>query len=191
MAQKRNLTKEKIIEATLICANQVGDIDHVTFQLVAKELAIKYPSLYNHFANMRELKNHCSFELYRRLNQQLQEKLVGKTRGEAIEIYATVYKEFALHYFGSYKLLTNHRYLEADESSSGAHTHLQIIRAILQSYQLHDETLIHASRSIRSTVHGFISLYMLGYFQSKDLVDADQTFAFMIQQIVQQLETTN
>lgn len=54
MVQKRNLTKEKIIEASFLLADEIG-LNQITFQKIAEKLDIKYPSLYNHFANIEEL----------------------------------------------------------------------------------------------------------------------------------------
>ena len=53
--QKRNLTKQKIIEVTFELADEIG-LNKVTFQKIAEKLGIKYPSLYNHFKNMENLK---------------------------------------------------------------------------------------------------------------------------------------
>ena len=52
MSQKRNLNKKKIIEATFLVADEVG-IDNITFPKIAERLGIKYPSLYNHFDNIK------------------------------------------------------------------------------------------------------------------------------------------
>ena len=59
MAQKRNLTKEKIIKAAFILADEIG-INQLTFPKLAEKLDIKYPSLYNHFNNMDDLKTEMT-----------------------------------------------------------------------------------------------------------------------------------
>lgn len=77
MVQKRNLTKEKIIEASFLLADEIG-LNQITFQKIAEKLDIKYPSLYNHFANIEELKIKMTIYFLNNLNSTLMERLIGK-----------------------------------------------------------------------------------------------------------------
>lgn len=52
---KRNLTKAKILESARNLAEELG-VQQLTFQNLAVDLGIKYPSLYNHFKNIAEVK---------------------------------------------------------------------------------------------------------------------------------------
>ena len=60
MAKKRNLTKAKILESARNLAEELG-VQQLTFQNLAVDLGIKYPSLYNHFKNIAEVKNALIF----------------------------------------------------------------------------------------------------------------------------------
>lgn len=81
--QKRNLTKEKIILAALSLADEIG-LNQVTFPKLAEKLGIKYPSLYNHFNNIVDLKIGMTVYLLNDLNSSLMKRLIGKSGDEAI-----------------------------------------------------------------------------------------------------------
>jgi len=86
MAKKRNLTKAKILESARNLAEELG-VQQLTFQNLAVDLGIKYPSLYNHFKNIAEVKNALVDLLIQELNDALRRALVGKSGAEAIRIY--------------------------------------------------------------------------------------------------------
>ena len=94
MAKKRNLTKAKILESARNLAEELG-VHQLTFQNLAVDLGIKYPSLYNHFKNIAEVKNALVDLLIQELNDALRRALVGKSGAEAIRIYAETYQQFA------------------------------------------------------------------------------------------------
>lgn len=81
MAKKRNLTKAKILESARNLAEELG-VQQLTFQNLAVDLGIKYPSLYNHFKNIAEVKNALVDLLIQELNDALRRALVGKSGAE-------------------------------------------------------------------------------------------------------------
>ena len=55
---------------------------------------------------------------------------------------------------------------------------VDVLRAVLAPYRLSEEEAIHAIRSLRSIVHGFISLEVAGGFGMP--VDLDASFHWLI-----------
>ena len=55
---------------------------------------------------------------------------------------------------------------------------VDVVRAVLAPYRLNEEEAIHAIRSLRSIVHGFISLEVAGGFGMP--VDLDASFHWLI-----------
>lgn len=181
---KRNLTREKIIQVSFCLANEIG-INQLNFQKIAEELNIKYPSLYNHFTNMDELKIEMTVYILNELNQKLMQRLIGKSGDDAIREYASVYKEFSFENQTAYKLFMNIPSTKNKELLNLMRKITHIIHEILKSY-IEDETLlVHRSRTFRSLLHGFISLYSFGYFQGD--VDIEETFKFMIDDFISSL----
>ncbi|NRY59029.1 TetR/AcrR family transcriptional regulator [Clostridium beijerinckii] len=181
MVQKRNLTKEKIIEASFLLADEIG-LNQITFQKIAEKLDIKYPSLYNHFANIEDLKIKMTIYFLNNLNSTLMERLIGKSGEIAIREFAYVYRDFAFENKSGYKLYVNIPSTESDEVKRLASETNSIIRKILDFYSSDKIFIIHKSRSLRSLLHGFVSLSSHGYFQNP--VNLEDSFELMIDDFI-------
>lgn len=182
--QKRNLTKDKIIQTALSLADEIG-LNQVTFPKLAEKLEIKYPSLYNHFANMDDLKNGMILYLYTELNTRLMMGLIGKSGEEAIREYACVFRDFAFEHRAAYGLFMSIPGRNNEQVTALSHETNEIINRILSFYNLDHESQVHKSRALRSLVHGFISMVFLGYFRAD--VDVEDSFQTMLNDFISTL----
>ncbi|MBK1812721.1 TetR/AcrR family transcriptional regulator [Clostridium sp. YIM B02505] len=179
--QKRNLTKEKIIEVAFSLADEIG-LYQVTFQKIAEKLDIKYQSLYNHFDNMDDLKSKMTVHLFSELNSKLMNKLIGKSSEVAIREFAFVYKDFAFENRTAYELFITIPTLANEEADRLAKETNNIIRQVLYAYTSDETQVIHKSRELRSILHGFVSMVFLGYFHGD--ANIDDSFDLMIDDFI-------
>ena len=184
--QKRNLTKEKIIQVAFSLADEIG-INQVTFPKLAEILGIKYPSLYNHFANMDTLKIEMTICHLKELNLKLMQKLIGKSGKDAIQAFAHVYRDLAFESKTAYGLYVNIPSTKDDEVIRLAKETNSIIHQILDFYIKDEKQLIHKSRALRSLLHGFVSLYSFGYFHNNE-IDLEESFQLMINDFILSLQ---
>ena len=182
--QKRNLTKQKIIEVTFELADEIG-LNKVTFQKIAEKLGIKYPSLYNHFKNMENLKLEMTISSLNRLNSILTQGLIGKSGEDAIKEFSKLYKNFAFENRTAYELFISTRTTGNEEFFNLARETFTIIFQILGYYTNDRVYLTHKSRALRSMLHGFISLYFFGYF--KNDIDLEESFEFLVEDFIYSL----
>jgi AcrR family transcriptional regulator len=182
--QKRNLTKEKIIQVTFSLADDIG-FNQVTFPKIAEKLGIKYPSLYNHFTNMNNLKIEMTVYLLNELNLKLMQRLIGKSGEDAIREFAHVYKDFAFENKTAYGLFMSIPSTENTDLFRLAKETTSIIRRLLEFYIKDEILLVHKSRALRSLLHGFVSLYSFGYFHGE--VSLEDSFKSMIDDFISSL----
>lgn len=187
MAKKRNLSQEKILESARNLAKEIG-VQQLTFQNLAVDLDIKYPSLYNHFKNIGEVKEALADLLIKELNDLLRRALVGKSGGEAISTYAETYQIFAFENAAVYELLISVPQTKNTQLIEGIQETNQIILQILSVYTLSREDLLHKSRELRSLIHGYISMRFLGYFQKEEVASPEESYRRMIQDYINSLE---
>jgi len=180
--QKRNLTKEKIIKVAFSLADEIG-FNQVTFQKIAEKLGIKYPSLYNHFTNMDNLKIEMTVYLLNELNLKLMQRLIGKSGENAIKEFAYVYRDFAFENKTAYGLFMSIPSTENADLFRLAKETTRIIRQLLEFYIKDELLLVHKSRTLRSLLHGFVSLYSFGYFHN-DEVKLEESFQSMIDDFI-------
>ena len=187
MVQKRNLTKEKIIETAFSLADEIG-LNQISFQKIAEKLGIKYPSLYNHFDNIEDLKIKMTIHFLNKLNSRLMERLIGKSGEAAIIEFSYVYREFAVENKSGYRLYMNIPSTENDEVKRLSKETTTIIRKILEFYMEDQAQIIHKSRALRSLLHGFVSLSSHGYFQNP--INLEDSFKFMITDFILTISKT-
>jgi AcrR family transcriptional regulator len=187
MAKKRNLSQIKIVESARALANEVG-VQQLSFQNIAEMLDVKYPSLYNHFKNIGEVKAALTDLLIQELNDLLRNALVGKSGRAAILTYADVYQNFAFENAAVYELLISVPKTENSMLIKRIQETNRIILQILAVYPLSREEQFHKSRELRSLIHGFISLRFLGYFQKEEIADPQESYQRMIADFIESLE---
>ncbi|MBI6872307.1 TetR/AcrR family transcriptional regulator [Clostridium aciditolerans] len=184
--QKRNLTKEKIIQTAFSLADEIG-LNQVTFPKLAEKLGIKYPSLYNHFNNMDDLRIGMTVYLLNDLNSILMKRLIGKSGEAAVREFAFVYRDFAFENRTAYGLFMNIPSTENTEVYRLVIETTSIIYQILEFYIKDKTQLVHKGRTLRSLLHGFVSLYSFGYFHGE--VNLEESFQYMIDDFIKSLST--
>ncbi|MFC4770417.1 TetR/AcrR family transcriptional regulator [Enterococcus hermanniensis] len=185
-SQKRDLSKEKIINLYIKLTHEIG-LNKVSFPRIAEKLEVKTPSLYNHFKNLDDLKIQTAIYLHQELNELLMKELVGKSKGEALLQYALTYRTFSKKFSSVYELLNTIPLMQNTGLSEAGAKSNQVLTKLLTSFDLSEEKTIVKSRSFRSMLHGYITLNQLGYFQNPRM-DDDESFNLMIEEFISEMK---
>ncbi|MBD1379808.1 TetR-like C-terminal domain-containing protein [Metabacillus arenae] len=143
-------------------ATEIVDTDGVyslTLATLAKKLKIRPPSLYNHVDGLQGLQRDLAIygleELYKRMSQAA----IGRSKDEAVHAISQAYISFARDHPGLYEATL---WANADFYSTALENIsskiMDLVVRVLNAYELNDEESIHASRGLRSILHGFASL---------------------------------
>lgn len=186
MTQRRNLSQAKILQATRDLAKEIG-MSQITFPKLAASLNIKYPSLYNHFKNMGEVKFVLTKELIDQLKERLLSGLVGKSGPDALRTYCQLYHDFAFENASVYELLINIPHSHSEVLIEKNMELNRILQKIMAYYPLDEVSILNKSRMLRSMLHGYISMRFLGYFQN-NLSPADDSYHVMVEEFISLLE---
>jgi AcrR family transcriptional regulator len=161
-------------------------IEQLSLGRLAERLGIRSPSLYNHVAGLTGLKHDLALYCSRELIGRLTRATIGKSGREAIFALANAFRDYAREAPARYALTLQAPDAKDQELQDVARQLVDIARAVLAPYKLGEEEAIHAIRSLRSIVHGFISLEMSGGFGMP--VDLDVSFHWLISMFVDGLE---
>jgi len=186
MGKKRRLTKSAILEAAANIADESSSGDVTLLELAAK-LGVKMPSLYNHLQGQNGLRQELAVYAIEQLRAALTNGAVGRSSAEAIRVMCTVYLEFAGKHPGLYRAML--RLPDPNEKQLRAANHrvLQLLLAILAPYRLSKAEGIHAVRTLRAMLHGFVSLEMMGAFSYPPR--RLDSFEFMVAMFVKSLDS--
>ncbi|HLZ64022.1 MAG TPA: WHG domain-containing protein [Ktedonosporobacter sp.] len=177
MSHRAGLAQASVVEAAAKLVDEEG-IEQLTLGHLAERLGIKTPSLYNHVEGLPGLKHELTLYCLRDVMERITRATIGKSRAEAIFAFADTYRAYAREMPGRYAFTLRAPEPGDQEVEAIARQLVGIIAAVLAPYRLSEEDTIHAIRSLRSIVHGFISLEATGGFAMP--IDLDASFHWLI-----------
>lgn len=177
MAPRRGLSRAVVIDAAAGLADRDG-FDALTLGAVAAALGVRPPSLYNHVAGLDGLRRDMALRGVQELGERIRDAAVGRAGADALSALAEAYRAYARERPGLYRALQRAPDPGDAELVAGAERLLQPVLAVLAGYGLGGDDVIHAARSLRSAMHGFVELERLGGFGIG--IDLDASFRFMM-----------
>ena len=137
------------------------------------------PSLYNHVKGIGDLRAAVALSGIAALGDRMTRAAVGRAGEEALFAIARAYREFAREFPGRY--IASIRWMVPGDPQHDAQVGraLEVVTQVLVSYGLHGHTALHATRVLRSGLHGFVSLEDMGGFALE--LDQDASFAWFLE----------
>lgn len=163
MASRAGLSRGAVVEAAASLLDAAGGRE-VSLSELAAHLGVRTPSLYNHVAGQEGLRRELALLGVRELGARLGGAAIGKAADDAVIALAHAYRAFAKERPGLYAATL--RAPDPDDAALVAASDevLGVLRAVLESYGLRDEAALHTIRGLRSLLHGFVSLELIGGF---------------------------
>lgn len=163
MAPRQGLTVDRIVDAAAAIADTDG-LDRLTLGAVATELGVRTPSLYNHVGGLDDLRRLLTVRGITELGTALQRATVGRSGDDAVRSLARAARAFARERPGLYATTVPTTEVDDDAVRAAGDAVLQTVLAVLSGYDLDDQQAVHAARSLRAAVHGFVALERAGGF---------------------------
>lgn len=185
MSHRVGLDQATVVEAAARLVDEEG-IEQLSLGRLAERLGVRTPSLYNHIAGLPGLKRDLALYCLREVLNRLLRATTGKSRTDAIFAFAGAYRDYARETPGRYTLTLQAPDPGDPELAAISQQLIEVALAILAPYKLSEENAIHAIRSLRSIVHGFISLESAGAFAMP--VNLDASFQWLINVFVAGLD---
>jgi AcrR family transcriptional regulator len=139
-------------------------LEGMTLAALAGRLGIQTPSLYNYVTGLAGLRRELALVGLRELLDRLQRAAVGKAAGEALVAFAHAFRAFAHEHPGLYAATLRAPLADDPAWAATASELVGLVVDVLAGYGLEGEDALHATRGLRSLVHGFVALEALGGF---------------------------
>ena len=181
MSPKAGLDRAAVVQAAAKIADTSG-LERVTLTDVAAHLGVRTPSLYNHVAGLPGLRRDLALLGTRELSARLSRATIGKSADQAVFALAEACRAFVMAHPGLYAATVRSvRLLDQPdpELEAAQRETVEIMLAVLASYQLADDAALHAVRGLRSVIHGFAALEAAGGFGLP--LDIDTSFRQLVQ----------
>lgn len=185
MAHRAGLDRAAVVAEATKLVDEEG-AEQLSLGRLAERLSIKTPSLYNHVAGLPGLRHELALFCARELLDWLTQATIGRSRAEAILALADAYRAYAREYPNRYRFTLQAPSADNPQLAAIADEILAVIYAVLRPYDLGEQNMIHAIRSLRSIVQGFVSLEVAGGFAMP--VNLDDSFHWLIQLFIAGIE---
>ncbi len=179
------VTRERLIESAVALLDEHGP-EALTLTAVARALGVRAPSLYHHVDGLDGVRLEVRVHGIERLGDALQRASSGRSGRDALSAVARAYVDFGRHQPGLYALtLAGSDGGDERVRAAGARV-LDTVLAVLHGYGLQDEAALHATRFVRSALHGFAALERAGGFALS--LDQDASFDHLVDAVDAGLE---
>ncbi|WP_318243926.1 MULTISPECIES: TetR-like C-terminal domain-containing protein [Oerskovia] len=161
----------------------------LTLAKVAAAAGVATPSLYKHVGSLADLRRSVALVAVNDLTRATAAATIGRSGPDALSALAWAVRDFAREHPGRYAAIQLSPDLGAADddplSLAGAET-IAVIVAVLRGFDLPEARTVDAIRAVRSAVHGFVSLELLGGFGLPD--DVDHSFEVLVRLLVAGIE---
>ncbi len=151
-----------------------------TLSRVAAELGVKPPSLYNHVASLDALRRDVALRATEDLATRLGAAAMGRAGRDALGAVAVAFRRYATSHPGLYELTATAR-PDDEEFAEMSFRAIEPVIAALRAFDLDEVAAIHAARTLRAALHGFVALENIGGFGLD--VDVDASFAWLVESL--------
>src|SRR5450755_266927 len=187
--RRPGLGPASVTEAGAMLVDEIG-FAQLSMGLVAERLGVKTPSLYKHVTSQADLAHRIAILAATELGDAIRDATQGRAGGDALAAAAHAMRTYVREHPGRYEAVNSARpdgpddpFIQASNRTLGS------LSAVLRGYHLDPAQEIHALRMLRSMLHGFSTLEVVGGFQID--TDIDDSFTWMITFIDQGLQATN
>ena len=183
---RKGLNTDRIVEVAAELIAERG-FDQFSLRELADRLGVKTASLYNHISSLSELTSNIGQLAFERMAGQLYSGTEDTLPFDTLYHIAIGYRKFAKQNPELYKTIVKIPSTGSYDLIEKGQSLVHSLYPVLEACGLSEDDIIHFSRTIRSAMHGFVTLEEAGFFGTA--VDADESYSYMVKALIQPLKT--
>lgn len=180
--RRGRLDQEVVLSAAETLIDRDG-YDALTMTSLAAELDARVSSLYNHVANLEDLRALIQIRAMRMLGEHVRSAAMGHSGADGLRALSHQLRSFARQHPQRYSALTRPP-LDRDGFYAAALDAIEALSVMVRSAGLSEDQMIPTALALFSALHGFVSLEVAGYFGELEAVeqevDLDAVFELLI-----------
>ena len=178
---RAGLTTAIVTQEASRLADEVG-FENLTLSALALRLGVRQPTLYKHVKGTSGLHREMAVLAKRELADVMRRAAVGRARDDALVAIFDAYRTWAIEHPGRYVTTVRAATPGDLDDERAALEALTVVTNVLDGYGLTGDDAIDATRALRATLHGFVTLQSAGAFGLP--VDIDRSFHRMVQGVI-------
>ena len=167
---RAGLSPDAVVSAALEVLDACGP-KGLTLKAVADRAGVVTPSLYKHVRGLRELRRLLAIRILDDAAIRMAVAVMGLAGQEALDAYLTEYRALASRYPHRHTLVERVSY-DDPVFVAASERLINVAYAVVRGFGLEGEDLVHAVRTVRAAVTGFVSLELGLAFRVSTSTDA-------------------
>lgn len=180
--RRARLDQEAVLQAAEALVDRDG-YDALTMTSLAAELDTRVSSLYNHVANLEDLRAHIQVRAMRLLGEHVRTAAMGHAGADGLRALSHELRAFARRHPQRYAALTRPP-IDRDQFFAAALTAIEALSVMVRSAGLSEDKMLSTGTAVFAALHGFVSLEVAGYFGDLSPTghpfDLDEVFELVI-----------
>lgn len=151
---KNNISEELIIETSAHIANEIG-LDNLSLKIVAEELNIKPPSLYNHISGLDNIKEKLMIYGWKQIENKMIDSAVGVAGYEALKNMCYAFYDYATNNKGVFAAMLWYNKYETQENNNSTVRLFELLFKVMKALDISEDNINHSIRTLRGFLEGF------------------------------------
>lgn len=187
MSPRIGLSPKMIVDTAAEIADQEG-LNGVTLAALSKKMNVRSPSLYNHINGLQAIRTELAVSGLTKLYDQMADAVTVQKGDSALLSLAQAYVDFAVENPGYYEAALLKIQDKRAEIVSDQIVRL-VANLLIENGYASEKTAIHATRGLRSLLHGFTALMAKETFEREE--DILESLSFSIRTFLAGLSINN
>ena len=184
MGAPTKFDRSRVLDAAVALVDANG-YENLTLAMLAAELGMRSQSLYAHVDGIEGLRDGLALRAQQMLADRLRDAAMARTGSEALRSVVRAFRGFADEHPGLYQASLRPPGESPEIAAANDRTTAPLM-AVLGSFGLEGDDLVHHYRVIWSSVHGFVTLGHAGLHSWP--ADREASFDLMLNIFVGELE---
>lgn len=151
---RAGLDKNIVVQKAAQLANEIG-FENITLKILADNLNIQPPSLYNHIKGLDDLQNELMLYGWKHMEERMIEAVVGVSGYAAWEAICRAFYRYATENPGIFSAMLWYNKYQNDEAKRVTERLFSICSKIVDSLNISEENCNHLIRTFRAFLEGF------------------------------------
>ena len=183
---RAGLTTESVISEAARLIDERG-LDGLSLAALAEKLGVRVPSLYKHVDGLPALRRGVTVTAKKSLSEALGSAALGRSRDDALTAISLAYRAWAVAHPGLYPMAMQAPHPNEADDIAVSTALVDVVFRVLAGYGLDGDDAVDATRFLRASLHGFVSLETGGGFALP--VDLDRSYQRLTTSVITALNT--
>lgn len=151
---RTGLDTNMVIHRAAQLVNEVG-LENITLKMLADDLGVKSPSLYNHIGGLEDLKMQLMIYGWKEMEQRIIQSVIGISGYDAIKAGCHAFYEYATENPGLFNAMLWYNKFQNTETMEATSGLFSVLFKVTSSLNISEENCNHIIRTLRGFLEGF------------------------------------